>query len=119
MRDRFSTRSFNYACLICELALDHSDEVTSHFAHHCMSGKVWCCRGVPREDAAYYGLTPYAPSYTFLGRERVGGCMRVFLKRYQLAKHLAQRFNTCESVIVGRKVERQWEDVGVPISLLQ
>ncbi|KAJ7750548.1 hypothetical protein B0H16DRAFT_1275686, partial [Mycena metata] len=48
----------------------------------------WACCGVPTEVASEYGLGRGAVSYTFLGRERVGGCLKVFCTKEELEKHL-------------------------------
>ncbi|KAJ7806012.1 hypothetical protein B0H13DRAFT_1929843 [Mycena leptocephala] len=58
------------------------------------TGKVWCCKGIVKEDAAHLGTA--IPIYNFLGRDRVGGCLKIFLRRWDLEKHLYRPLNTCE-----------------------
>lgn len=83
-----------------------------------MEGKIWCCQGVLKEDGPKYGIGPEAPSYTFLGRERVGGCMRTFLTRWELEKHLHELFNACHSSLGGKRMEG-WTNAGIPTELLK
>ncbi|KAJ7245042.1 hypothetical protein B0H12DRAFT_1003300, partial [Mycena haematopus] len=50
--------------------------------------KGWRCKGVLTSEAADWALGPDAPTYTFLGQERVGGCMKTFSRRDALKRHL-------------------------------
>ncbi|KAJ7176011.1 hypothetical protein C8R46DRAFT_1250178 [Mycena filopes] len=50
--------------------------------------KGWRCKGVLVDDATDYGLDADAPTYDFLGQERVGGCMKTFSRRDALKRHL-------------------------------
>ncbi|KAJ7018555.1 hypothetical protein C8F04DRAFT_1327384 [Mycena alexandri] len=69
-----------------------------HYSVHCMQGDAWCCKGVLKEQAAHYGLLD-APTYNFLGRERVGGCRKVFFQRLRLERHLLDPFSTCHNAV--------------------
>ncbi|KAJ7495914.1 hypothetical protein B0H11DRAFT_1646759, partial [Mycena galericulata] len=84
-------------CPICAKVLTRADKsgLLAHAAFHCLEGKVWFCRGVPKEDAARFGIPPDARSYTFLGRERVGGCLKAFYDRDRLDRHLSGTYTTC------------------------
>ncbi|KAF7346548.1 hypothetical protein MSAN_01882900 [Mycena sanguinolenta] len=60
--------------------------------------KGWRCKGVLVSEAADWALGPDAPTYTFLGQERVGGCMKTFSRRDALKRHL----DNCNVTCVGR-----------------
>ncbi|KAJ7093648.1 hypothetical protein C8R43DRAFT_861692, partial [Mycena crocata] len=77
-------------CPVCNYTLTemNGEVLDVHFAYHCMHGQAWCCKGVLKEDAAEYGLDSTTETYIFLGRERVGGCLRTFFERWELESHL-------------------------------
>ncbi|KAJ7458383.1 hypothetical protein B0H11DRAFT_1644819, partial [Mycena galericulata] len=86
-----------FTCPVCGRVFERTnkDGLFVHIAFHCMEGKAWCCQGVPKEEAAGFGIPPETRGYIFLGRERVGGCLRTFFDRNRLDMHLSGRFNTC------------------------
>ncbi|KAJ7025397.1 hypothetical protein C8F04DRAFT_1269281 [Mycena alexandri] len=57
--------------------------------------KGWRCKGVLVSEATDYGLDTDAPTYTFLGHERVGGCMKTFSRRDALKRHLDNENVSC------------------------
>ncbi|KAJ7490402.1 hypothetical protein B0H11DRAFT_1695659, partial [Mycena galericulata] len=86
-------------CPICGRLFASSDKLIfrAHVVAHRANGQAWRCGGVPKEDAANYGVSCDALDYTFMGRAMVGGCMRTFTQRWKLEAHLRRRFNTCQS----------------------
>ncbi|KAJ7135575.1 hypothetical protein C8R44DRAFT_582623, partial [Mycena epipterygia] len=84
-------------CPICKKVFEISDKglFELHLSIHCASGEAWSCCGVPAECARDYGIVHDLPSYTFLGRERVGGCKKIFSCRRQLERHIVGRFSRC------------------------
>ncbi|KAK7048515.1 hypothetical protein R3P38DRAFT_2869854 [Favolaschia claudopus] len=57
--------------------------------------KGWRCKGVLRSEASEWGIADDAPSYDFLGKERVGGCLKTFSRRDALKRHLDNSNVTC------------------------
>jgi hypothetical protein len=55
----------------------------------------WWCKGVLLSEAADYGLCADAPTYKFLGEERVGGCMKNFSRGDALKRHLDNTNVSC------------------------
>ncbi|KAJ7816134.1 hypothetical protein B0H14DRAFT_1397134 [Mycena olivaceomarginata] len=55
----------------------------------------WWCKGVLLSEAADYGLYADAPTYKFLGEERVGGCMKTFSRADALKRHLDNTNVSC------------------------
>ncbi|KAJ6579169.1 hypothetical protein DFH09DRAFT_845778, partial [Mycena vulgaris] len=84
-------------CPMCGRLFRATDQASFkiHTAAHCASREIWCCRGILMEESAQHGLSADIPSYSFLGRERVGGCMQVFDGRRALEEHLRMPHNTC------------------------
>ncbi|KAJ7601586.1 hypothetical protein DFH06DRAFT_404599 [Mycena polygramma] len=59
------------------------------------SHKGWRCKGVPLDEALNWGVAADAETYTFMGRERVGGCMKTFSRRDALKRHLDNENVSC------------------------
>ncbi|KAJ6621865.1 hypothetical protein B0H10DRAFT_949579 [Mycena sp. CBHHK59/15] len=57
--------------------------------------KGWRCKGVLVAEADHYGVSAGEPTYTFLDRVRVGGCMKTFSRRDALKRHLDNANVTC------------------------
>ncbi|KAJ7784391.1 hypothetical protein B0H16DRAFT_296165 [Mycena metata] len=57
--------------------------------------KGWRCKGVLVSEATDYGLDTDTPTYTFLGNQRVGGCMKTFSRRDALKRHLDNENVSC------------------------
>ncbi|KAJ7683376.1 hypothetical protein B0H17DRAFT_1074333 [Mycena rosella] len=122
-RDRQSynrSHSSKVPCPICGRLFNFGDVLgfRLHVVHHSVGGEVWCCRGVTIEEAAEYGISDDVPVYSFMGRERLGGCMRGFRHRGQLERHLRARFNSCQSILVGKRTLAGWVDRAVSTRVL-
>ncbi|TFK40669.1 hypothetical protein BDQ12DRAFT_733875 [Crucibulum laeve] len=63
--------------------------------------KGWWCKGILLEHTTDYHVSASSQPYDFLGRQRVGGCLRTFSRRDALKRHLDNSNTTC----IGRPCE--------------
>lgn len=85
----------NFICPVCNRKQEN--ERMPDFKRHLLTHmrpmeeekeKGWRCKGVLLQDARDWGIPEGAKVYTFLGQERVGGCMKTFSRRDALKRHL-------------------------------